>query len=344
MGRHLRYVPRGALTRERRKHIGALMMLLSAYTHGASAQEPSGFSITLRAPEDASCASEQRLVRAVEARVGMSAVPQGGTPATAIAVEIGAVAEGYRAHVRVVDATASEVGRRELSTQSACDELTEMLVLVVSASIGASPINQPPAAPRPPVPAHNHDSRELTIVHDTEPAKPWAFALTGSLRMHSGIALRPLLGPALAAWATLGALRVGLSGTWLLPASDTATTGLQLRATGAYGEINLCGIVAQSARADLAICLAPQLGALHAEPQGLARATARWDALVQLAASVHVNLLVVGRFGLALALGAALPLVSPRYSHVNERGELLIDHRPELGVWGGLGVWIDLQP
>jgi hypothetical protein len=328
----------------------ALLFLLSTYGQGARAQS-SSFSIALRAPEDAGCPTERVLVRAVEARVGALATPPGQQPSVAVSVGIDRTSSGFRAVVDVSDQSASEVGRRELRSDDSCDALFEVLTLVVAASIGvgASPVPEPrreppppPAAEQPPEPEQEANTRELEIVHDTTPEPPWRWAGAAMLRLQTGIAPGALLAPSLALWASRGPLRLGVSGSWLLPRTDALQDGLSLRTSGAYGELDLCGMVAQSARAGLGICVASQAGAMHATLQGLALPAPRWDALFQLAAGVHAELLWSEHLGVALALGAALPIVYPRYSHVDERAQQRVDHTVELGVWGGLGLWVGL--
>jgi hypothetical protein len=72
------------------------------------------------------------------------------------------------------------------------------------------------------------------------------------------------------------------------------------------------------------------------------RTEPRWDALVQLAPSMHAPIALTTHFGLTLGGGAAVPLIFPRYAYADAEGKVATYHEVELGVWAELGLWARL--
>jgi hypothetical protein len=326
------------------RHISRLIALLGV-VGVAHAQDAAGFRIALQAPEDARCVTTERLTQLVEERAGRTAARAGTTARVQVAVVIAPRAAGYRASVTVSDGRQAS-GQRELSADGACSALDDVLTLVIAASVGV-------AAPAPP-PADHQDRPRLEATRplepvrvgqaDTEPTLAWSFDLDASLRVLTGVLPPPVAGASLALWVTHGALQLGVSGTWLPPVSPGDPSELRLRMTGGWGELDVCGRMSSIWRTSFAFCTGLQVGALRAVPNGLSSGTPRWDALVQLAPSVRMQLAVLPWLGPSLAVGAAIPLQFPQYSYRDTRGAAVFYHAVELGVWAQLGLWIRFNP
>ena len=334
------------------------------------AQAAPGFAIAVRAPAQAECTSAEQLTEQVVVRTGRSAPTAQSGETLSVAVEVAAQeqAQGFRALVTVADERGRARGQRELTTLGPCSTLDEMLVLVIASSVGVSaeprvapqlprPPSPPPQPELEPEPQPARDSAPIVISADlpssdraasasaaerSGASTPWRFDLEASGRVLTGTVPDAGLAVGGALFVEHGALGLRAAGAWL-PRS-TARTALPLRLGGGFGELGLCGRAAHGSTLALLFCAAAQAGALHAATGALWRQTPRWDGLLQLAPSVTARARLLPGAGFALALGAAIPLLFPRYGYRSAAGDEVPLHHVELGLFAELALWIRLNP
>lgn len=320
----------------------------------ARAQADSGFTLQLQAPNNEHCIDAASLTRAIEARTGRSARAPQTAAAVRVNVQIDRTAQGYRANLSIQNA------QRELQVEGSCSELDEMLVVVIASSLGITPDSERKAragtrtSPAAPVVAWKLDSpltaaepiqpREPVATPEAGTSQPWQLEVSASARMLTAIMPRATFGPALSLFARWGALGLHASGTWLPSTAYTLPSTLTLRATGGLGELGVCGLAAGETRLLALFCADLSAGAIEARLDPLPRSAARWDGLVMLVPHAQARLQLSATFGVALALGAAIPVIFPRYLYGSTAGEQRAAHTPELGLFAELGLWLKILP
>ena len=348
------------------------LWLLCLSANVAQAQSDSGFTLQLSAPDHSGCIDAARLTTEVAARTGRPSHPPQASASVHIHVQIDSTKQGYRANLSIQHA------QRELLVEGSCELLDEMLVVVIASSLGitanSSPKREksvaweldPPrraAAPEPAqTPAVALDARtpqpwqleraaaapnpaqasEVTL--DARTPQPWQLELAAAARMFTGIMPRPAFGPALRLLARSGALGLHVGGSWLPSDSYSLPSSLMLRATGILGELGVCAHAARESRVSALFCADLSAGAIRASLEPLLHATARWDALIMLVPHAQARLRLGASFGFALALGAAIPVIFPRYLFGGRDGEPVAAHTPELGLFAELAFWLKILP
>lgn len=304
--------------------------------------ESGGFALQLQAPVGAGCVDAAALTALLTARTGRSA--SGSDAAVGIDVQIEAAANGYRA---VVSMSGSQ---RELVVAGDCSALDEALVVVIASSLG---IREPLRAPAP--------AREQRVQHVDPPplaavpeishsakgdgsSVPLQLDVGLAARMLTGILPRPAFGPGLALLAQWRALGVRIGGTFLPSRDYPVQRGLALEVVGGWAELGLCGRAAGGSRWSALFCADVHGGPIRASVEPLRHGEARWDALVMAVPRVEARLQVTTLFGASAGLGAAIPLIFPRYAYSSEQAEAVTAHTPELGVFVELALWLKIVP
>jgi hypothetical protein len=171
---------------------------------------------------------------------------------------------------------------------------------------------------------------------------PWQLDLGVSARVLTGITPQPAVGPGLAVLAQWGALALHVGSSWL--PSRTYSARPALRISGHLAELGVCGRGAGVSQLLALFCVDMWAGALRASADPLQQPSPRWDGLLLLVPRVTGRFQLARSLGVAVGLGAAIPLILPRYAYGNTSGERVVAHTPELGVFFELALWLRIHP
>jgi|GEM_PF-6833499 len=294
------------------------LFVFSVCSLQAHAQTEPGFVLRLHAPLDSECLDARALTAQLEARTGRLASVSNA--ALGIDVQIDAAANGYRAEVSVSGS------QRELVVDGDCSELAEALVVVIASSLGMS---EPPTKPAPvreklvqhvdPPPSAAPPNISHTAERDASP-DPLQLDVALAARMLTGIMPRPAFGPSLALLAQWRALGIRVGGTFLPSSAYPIQHAFSLEVSGGWVELGLCGRAAGGSRWSMLFCADVQGGPIRASVEPLRHGAPRWDALVMAVPRAETRLQMTPSFGASLGLGAAIPLIFPRYAYSNAAG------------------------
>jgi hypothetical protein len=319
------------------------VLLLWFSTGSLRAQaESGGFALRLEAPVGSGCVDAAALTALLETRTGRAA--SGSAAAPAIHVQIEAAANGYRAEV------SRSGSQRELVVDGDCSELAEALVVVIASSLGIrEPLSKPAPAraqriqPVDPPPSAALPNISHTRERDASP-DPLQLDVVLAARVLTGIMPRPAFGPGLAWLAQWRALGIRVGATFLPSAAYPVQGGLALEVVGGWAELGLCGRAAGGSPWSALFCAEINGGPIRANVEPLRHGVTRWDALVMAVPRVEARVQATTWLGASVGLGAAIPLIFPRYAHRNEQAEAITAHTPELGVFVELALWLKILP
>lgn len=219
--------------------------LVSTFLPAVALATPVAATLDVRSPRESTCADRERLVTAVQTRLGRNPfVAQGG----GVAVQVRFRRErGWTAVVRLESRDGHELGSREISVDSdACEALVDPVALVVAMLVDVSeeelpaarsPVVEPAAkrAERPPRP------RRLRIP-PPPPATASHVLIAAGMGAGAGLLPRVAPGASLGLWLSPNpwvALGVSVGG-WLPQREEVrATAGADLRAVTVG--VDLCG-------------------------------------------------------------------------------------------------------
>jgi hypothetical protein len=310
----------------------------------AHAQPEHDLALQLHAPPDAGCIDARTLSTLVLARAGHAPALAGQR----IEVEIAAHAQGYAAHVRLLDADGATRAQRELTTEDACAALDEMLVVAIASSLGvATPQEVTESAPAAAAPRSCDPDPELIPLPPTaaapaatEPAPRWQLDLGVAASVVTGITPRLAFGPGIELLAQREVLALHVGGLWLPGTRDEVAPGLELRMTAALAKLGVCVLGVRTQRLHGLFCADAWGGAVRAAADPLWQPAPRWDGLLALAPRVALRLQLAASLGVAVGVGAAIPLLYPAYAYQSTSAARVRPHSIELGVFAELALWL----
>ena len=243
--------------------LGLWLALLLAPLAAPRVARAEPFELVLRfAPEVAPCFSREELIAATRERLVRRAPQLTADPSAPVSVdmtlEIGAVAEGWRAAITSVRRASGERGVRELTVAPECsglrDALSLVLALMIEEAARTPPVPTPPAAV-PPVPAVAPVPTPIKASKPVRPATPPIprhdppmrpeLALASGVGLGLGPAPLPLISaaariPLMPARMTILPLFVELDLDLFLP-REVAGDGWRVGISGGGAQGQLCG-------------------------------------------------------------------------------------------------------
>lgn len=283
------------------------VVVLSAWSLAALAAPGDSFSLGwVRTPGAESCLGPRALAALVERRLGRAVFTSAARADVAIEgrVEPLSGSSGYRVVIRLLDATGSPLGQRELTTAGArCDDIDEPVSLVVALLIdpnaSLAPLSSGPAgsAPSPSLPPTASAPASACIEPPPPVAAPapwrWDASIGGSLAL--GAVPAPAPG-AMARVQLRPSPRWGVAleaGAWRGTSAGEASKGQVAVALSAVTLLG-CPLVLERGRVDVVGCAGAQLGQLSAQGQQLDVVRQADRTLVNVAAELRGGVALVG--------------------------------------------------
>jgi hypothetical protein len=302
--------------------------------------------------ESEGCLGVPSLIARVEDHLGRRAFDASSPQVLSVSVD-GSASSGFRAVVRVLDATGKVLGERELGAQgSTCSALDDTLVLAVAllvdAELGAEPEPEPepvPPPPAPPPPPPEEAEHEKVPEEEAPPPDPWRIALDGSALGADGVL------PSLAIGAEL-ALQV--DAPWLFP-FRVRTLGffpqsVPLEPSGDldfwlfFAGIAGCPLSVRTETFGIDGCAGGDVVALRGVSEGLSGARDHISWFLQGAVSLRFLADLHGPWYGVLSTSVGLPIDAPRFVYRRFSETVPVFRMSEATLTAGLGVGVRLTP
>jgi hypothetical protein len=305
--------------------------------------------------ESDGCLGVPSLIARVEDHLGRRSFDTSSPDVLSVTVEM-PPGGGFRAAVRLLDATGQVIGERDLVTrESSCGALDDPLVLAVAllvdAGLGTEPPPEPepviePPLPEPPEPEPPAPPRK-SVVPDEPPRPPdpwrisvdsWIFGTDGSL-------------PELAIGMELG---LQVDAPWFFPvrirAAGLVPQQVELVPEGsldlalALGGVSVCPLSVPPEPVGLFVCAGGDLLMQHAVSEGIAGARSDTEWFVQGALMLRGEVALRGPWFLEMATYAGVPLRAPEFVYRRSGDKVSVFRMADVTLTAGLGIGVRLMP
>ncbi len=308
--------------------LGAAVLALAAPARAAESRTSS--LSWLRMPGADACIATQPLARAVEERLGREVFVSAAQADLSVEGRIEKGRNGgWRAVITMRDPKGALLGTRELERPDAsCEAMSEPLALVIAVMIdpdaamrpkpaeGASTTAPPELPPPTAAPASTPAAKDEPSPPPPPKKKvePWRFEGGGDVQMIAGLAPQLAWGAGVNAILYAPGVPIGFRGftTLFLPThTDVGASRVDFDMLLFGG--SLCPTI--RGRVNLMGCVGGHLGLMRPRPQGSAASTLPDDLIPiwNASAELRVSIPVMAPIAAGAGVGAALPIVRPKY-------------------------------
>jgi hypothetical protein len=316
---------------------------VAANAHAANGRTSSLSWVALPGAE--ACGGAAAIAKAVEERLGRTALVSPAQAALSIEGHAERDGERFRAVLVMRDSGGAELGTRELVSEGIdCGELRENVALAVALMIDPDAVLHPPPQrlpPLPPPPRVVVQRVEVPVV--AEPPAPWQVRPDVSVVVGGGFMPGGSVGALVS--TTLLPPRFWpvevYGGVWAAQ-TIAAEAGASTRFTSAFAGLGLCPLHVRGSDLSFLSCAAGQIGVVDSEPTGFATAQGGSLPTLHLVVDAHLSLAITEAVSARAGGSLAVAVLRSQFVFDNSEGQQALFNPSLLAVTADLGLAVNL--